>query len=223
MLIMDLPLKQPDERRRPEVRRKQTITRDERKQSLIDAARELFTAKGYHATTIDDITRSAGIAKGTFYLYFSEKREIYYEVIESFMRLIKSIGASVSDVGPGPVDFYGRIEKAAHQLIRVFLDNRQLAKLAYRESMGLDVKLQGMLREFYRELADVEERNIQLGIDLGIVRPCEPRVVAYAHIGMVERVLLALGDIPDEFPEPAIVVKELMMLAFDGVRVGARS
>ena len=39
--------------------------RDERRQSLLDGARALFARKGYHATTVDDITREAGVAKGT--------------------------------------------------------------------------------------------------------------------------------------------------------------
>ncbi|MFN2190288.1 MAG: helix-turn-helix domain-containing protein, partial [Candidatus Promineifilaceae bacterium] len=40
--------------------------------------------KGYHAATVDDITRAAGVAKGTFYLHFSEKAAVFYELIRRF-------------------------------------------------------------------------------------------------------------------------------------------
>ena len=40
---------------------------------LYDAAYELFTSNGVHNTVIDDIVKSAGVAKGTFYLYCKDK------------------------------------------------------------------------------------------------------------------------------------------------------
>jgi AcrR family transcriptional regulator len=190
----------------------------ERRQSLIEAAKVEFAGKGYHATTVDDITRQAGVAKGTFYLYFSEKREIYYEVISSFMQLIKDIGSAVgaepTDIG----DFIRRAERAAIELMEIFMDNRELARLAYRESMGLDPTLETMIGDFYREIADVEARNIQVAMELGFIRKVNPLLTAYAHIGTVERVMLALVDNPDDFGEPADVVRELMLLAWEGLR-----
>lgn len=194
------------------------MTRDARRQSLLDAAATLFAQKGYHATTVDDITRAAGVAKGTFYLYFDEKREVYYEVIRGFMELVMEIGGSIGSGAASPMDFFARAEQAAQRLMDVFMDNRELARLAYRESMGMDPELEAMVARFYREIAEVEAKNIQAAIDLGIVRNVSPLLVAYAHIGMVERVLLALVDSPEDFPDPKRVVGELMQLAFDGLR-----
>jgi AcrR family transcriptional regulator len=196
------------------------VDRDARRQSLIDAARSLFAAGGYHATTVDDITRAAGVAKGTFYLYFTEKREIYYEVIRGFMQLIKDIGRSVGQTSPDPLDFFARTEKAAVELMNIFVENRQLARLAYRESMGLDHQLEEMIRGFYQEVAELAAANLQVAMDLGLIRPVDPHLVAYAHIGMVERVLLALIDDPERFPDPEVVVRELMQLSFEGLRRG---
>src|SRR5437868_4153925 len=61
--------------------RRSPVLRDERRAQLVAAAREVFGERGYHAATVDDITRVAGVAKGTFYLYFQEKREIYYDLV----------------------------------------------------------------------------------------------------------------------------------------------
>jgi AcrR family transcriptional regulator len=192
--------------------------RDERRQSLIEAARDQFADKGYHATTVDDITRTAGVAKGTFYLYFSEKREVYYEVIRSFMELVKDIGSSVSDEPDSPLDFFERVEAAAERLMAIYLENSKLARLAYRESMGMDSKLEEMIRNFYREIAEVEARNIQVGMQLGIIRKVHPLLTAYAHIGIVERVLLAIMDDPDDFPDPREVMRQTLRLVFEGLR-----
>jgi len=205
-------------RSRPRRTADRTALRDERRATLLTAARDVFAQKGYHAATVDDITRAAGVAKGTFYLYFQEKREIYYEVVRSFLQLIKDIGRSVGESATGGTDFLSRAEHAAHELMRVFIANSEMARLAYRESMGLDPELEAMIKAFYREIAEVEAKNIQLGIDLGLFRPVNPLLVAYAHIGIIERVLLAMLDEGSGLPPPERVVKELMDIAFDGLK-----
>ena len=154
------------------------------------AARDVFGQKGYHAATVDDITRAAGVAKGTFYLYFDEKREVYYELVRSFLQHVKDIGASVAREVHTPAEFFARCEQAARELMRVFLEHHKLARLTYRESMSLDPELERLLRDFYRDLARVEADNIRVGIELGIFRTVDPMICAYAHIGMVERVAL---------------------------------
>ena len=47
---------------------------------IINAAKRLFAEKGFDRTTVDDIVRAAGIAKGTFYLHFSSKEELIKEI-----------------------------------------------------------------------------------------------------------------------------------------------
>ena len=191
--------------------------RDERRAQLIDAAREVFSRKGYHEATVDDITRAAGVAKGTFYLYFHEKREIYYELVRSFLQHVKDIGASVARKVHTPHEFFARCEQAANELVRVFMEHQKLARLTYRESMSLDPELERLLREFYRDLAHVEADNIRVGIELGLFRAVDPLICAYAHIGMVERVALALLH-ESSPPEPKHVVRELLSIAFEGLK-----
>lgn len=199
---------------------RRAVARDERRATLIAAARDVFAQKGYHATTVDDITRAAGVAKGTFYLYFEEKREVFYEVIRGFLQLIKDIGQSVGENPKGGGDFLSRAEHAGHELMKVFVANEDLARLAHRESMGLDPELEKLIQGFYRDLAEVEARNIRVGIDLGLFRPVDPMLVAYAHIGMIERVLIAALDDASglSMAKPDKVVKEMMQIAFEGLR-----
>jgi len=203
--------------KRGEPGRRSPVLRDERRAQLVAAAREVFGERGYHAATVDDITRAAGVAKGTFYLYFSEKREVYYELVRTFLGHVKDIGASVANEVHTPEQFFQRCEKAAKELLRVFRDHYSLARLAYRESMSLDAELEQMLREFYRDLARVEADNIRLGIELGLFRSVDPLICAYAHIGMVERV--AFGLLTEQKPPPPEhVVRELLSIAFEGLR-----
>jgi AcrR family transcriptional regulator len=201
----------------PEPESRSTQKRDERRAQLVAAAREIFGEKGYHEATVDDITKRAGVAKGTFYLYFSEKKEIYYDLVRSFFQHIVDIGATVAQEVNTVSEFYARIEKAALRLLGVFADHHALARLVYRESASLDPNLEKMLKEFYRQIAQVEAENIKVGIRLGIFRPVDPLVCAYAHIGMVERVALGLLREPSA-PPAADVVREMLGIAFEGLK-----
>jgi AcrR family transcriptional regulator len=59
------------------VERKQTSRR-----RLLNAARELFVARGYHQTRPQDIARAAGVGHGTFYLHFADKRDCFFAFME---------------------------------------------------------------------------------------------------------------------------------------------
>jgi AcrR family transcriptional regulator len=193
-------------------------TRDERRQSLLAAARTLFAEKGYHETTVDDITRTANVAKGTFYLYFSEKREIYYEVIRVFLEMVKEAGVLINAPTRSATEFVERTRCNARSLIRVLTENRQLTRMAYGEAAGLDARLTELWRKFYREIAEVEAQNLELGIELGVVRPCHALLQAYVHIGMVERVMLELLEHPEDFPPPEETVDEMLRAGYEGLR-----
>ncbi len=58
---------------------------------LIDAAEELFTNRGFHATSISDICKSAGTAVGTFYIYFDTKTDVYRYLMWKYQLKIKSL------------------------------------------------------------------------------------------------------------------------------------
>ena len=57
-----------------------------KQQALFETAYELFTTKGLHKTTVADIAEKAGVAKGTFYLYFKDKYDIKNRLIASKAR-----------------------------------------------------------------------------------------------------------------------------------------
>lgn len=52
------------------------VDKDQRRTEILEAATRVFARKGYHATKIEDVSREAGIAKGTVYLYFASRDEI---------------------------------------------------------------------------------------------------------------------------------------------------
>ena len=56
--------------------------REKTREKLLTAARHVFVEKGYHDAKIDDIAERAGVGKGTFYLYFKDKRAVFAELVD---------------------------------------------------------------------------------------------------------------------------------------------
>jgi AcrR family transcriptional regulator len=102
------------ERNRPPRRR---IGREQRRQDLIGAALETFTSKGVASSSVDDIVRAAGVAKGTFYLYFDTKDDIVTAVAE---RMIEGVGeqmdAGMADHDRSPVERILAVGRATRQI-----------------------------------------------------------------------------------------------------------
>jgi AcrR family transcriptional regulator len=194
---------------------KRQAARDERRAALVSAAERVFAHKGYHDATVDDITRAAAVAKGTFYLHFGEKREVYHEVIQGFLGHVEDIGRSLAAADGR--DFFAVAEVGAAEVMRVFLEHRELARLAYREALGFDAELTALVSGFYRNMAEVLAANVRRGMELGLFRDVDPMLTAYAQMGMVERVLLQLLEDATVLPPPERIVKDMVQLAFAGL------
>ena len=92
------PKQLPDEARRPSggeptfvgvgknaARQTRTQAAEERRATILAAALEEFTARGYEGARLDDVAKRAGIAKGTIYLYFADKETLFQELVRSMV------------------------------------------------------------------------------------------------------------------------------------------
>src|ERR1700704_6531997 len=71
-------------------RTKQQVVTEFRCSEILDAARKVFSKRGFRDTTVDDIAAAAGLAKATVYQYFPSKQEIYLEALrEGAVELIE--------------------------------------------------------------------------------------------------------------------------------------
>src|SRR4051812_41299988 len=83
--------------RRSAVIEPRAMNKSERRQALLRAARDVFATKGYHDAKVDDIVALAKVAKGTFYLYFTDKRSVFSELVDL---LFYRLGAAILKVDP---------------------------------------------------------------------------------------------------------------------------
>lgn len=106
---------------------------EQRREELLHAAQTLFLTKGVAATTIDDVTRAAGIAKGTFYLHFASKADVLDALRYGFVRAVSGrIADAVARRAAD--DWTGRLEAWSDAFVAAYLDLLALHDLVFVEA-----------------------------------------------------------------------------------------
>jgi AcrR family transcriptional regulator len=168
--------------------RPQSAAKAERRQQILKAAREVFAKRGYHQTTIDDIVREAGVARGTFYLYFEDKRAVFSELIDRFSAQIgMAIMRIVTDDPARPVA--AQVRENIRAIIGVCLAERSMTKILFTDALGIDSAFDRKLLTIYDTVVQLLTESLRDGQALEIVADGEPRVLAYLTIGALKELL----------------------------------
>ena len=72
-------------RRRAAAGKPRALRQAERREKILAAALEEFSARGFAATRLDDVARRAGVAKGTIYLHFRDKESLFQELVRAML------------------------------------------------------------------------------------------------------------------------------------------
>ncbi|HEY2408346.1 MAG TPA: TetR/AcrR family transcriptional regulator [Polyangiaceae bacterium] len=164
------------------------LNKTERRQQILSVAREVFAKRGYHQTTIDDIVAQAGVARGTFYLYFEDKRAVFSDLIDRFAGQISmAITRIVTDDPARPV--VDQVRENARAIIATCLADRATTKILFTDAVGIDPAFDRKLATFYDTVVQLLTESLKDGQALGIVADGEPRVLAYLTIGALKELL----------------------------------
>lgn len=111
--------------------KKSEVNKLEKRKNLMEVAYELFTTKGINETYISDITKEAGVAKGTFYLYFKDKYHLRELII-----LNKSSLVLKEAIEEASKNNFQHLEEEVIFFINYIIDylknNKKLLKLIYK-------------------------------------------------------------------------------------------
>jgi AcrR family transcriptional regulator len=146
------------------------------RKKLLAAAEALFGAKGFHGTSVVDITREAGVGQGTFYLYFESKEEVFGQLVRHLsQQLRQALGKAIADA-----DHRLDVEElGVREFIRFSAEHRDLYQIV-SESQFIDPEL---FRWYYERLARGYSRGLRQAMDAGEVVENDPETVSYCLMG----------------------------------------
>jgi len=171
--------------------------KQQRREDILNTARTVFFDKGFRDTTIDDIARAAELSRGTIYLYFGSKEEVYATVVEEGLDILYTLIKDAHNTEDDPLTNL----LAGHDAFMQFHDDYKnhynvlmLDKMQIEDV--LPPALKGRINAMLTRMADWIAGILQAGVDQGFFRPMPVQEVAYLQMGMI----MGFAQIHDKCP-----------------------
>jgi len=168
---------------------KREVITEFRTEEILQAARVVFAKNGFYETTVDEIAHAAGISKGTLYLYYKSKMDIYWaalrfgvtEMQEKVREELKSV-PSVKE----------KIRTFIQVKMEYFQKNRDFFKIYYSEfgnSFCHPIHMQKEFRDLYRRQVDFLESILLEGVRTKAIRDLSVEATACAIADLTRSVI----------------------------------
>jgi AcrR family transcriptional regulator len=131
-----------------------------RKDQILEKAAELFSERGYHATTMRDLGEQAGLLPGSLYAHFSGKEEILYQIVMAAARQFLGGMEALSGVPASPEERFRRAMRAHIEVVAADLEGARVFLHEWRALRGGRRAEIRKLRHQYEELWDQIIRDV---------------------------------------------------------------
>jgi AcrR family transcriptional regulator len=146
---------------------------------LLEAAETVFAELGYHDASIVKITEAAGVGQGTFYLYFSSKKEIFDELVLDLNHRVRQAMTEAASQGETRAD---REQLGFAAFFRFTAEHPAL----YRIVRQAEFVSPEMLHRHYERLTEGYVAGLRQAMEQGEIASGDPELLAWALMGIGE-------------------------------------
>lgn len=147
---------------------------------ILQAAQRLFARKGYDGTTTRDLAQAAGVAEGTLFRHFTNKKAILIEIAtQGWVEILTDLLTELSEMGS-----YKAVAQVMRRRMLNLHQNADLLRVCFMEAQFHPDLRDQIQSEVIGKMTDVAEAFFQTAMDRGIYRRMNPRVVAQVFLGM---------------------------------------
>ena len=169
-----------------EVQEKRKLKQLNHTVQIQEAAEKLFAEKGFHLTTVEEIAREANLAKGTIYLHFANKKDLFLSVIEKKLHvLLEKIKVGITQ----GKSFSEKIRLAIGVHLKFLENNANFFKITQtfpeQFKKELEEKLLQRVIKINSQYLALVDSLIKQGIEEGEIKNLNPRKLAVILIGIV--------------------------------------
>jgi AcrR family transcriptional regulator len=155
---------------------KKQVVSEFRQSEIITAARRVFAEKGYIAATVDEIAAMAALAKGTIYVYFESKEQIYNAVLEDDLEALLALTLEKIAAAATARE---KISAYVNARFKYCEDRRDFFRIIYIEPSGSPVLSKAKAREWLREPVRQLTVAIESAIEQKLIRPWPAETLAW--------------------------------------------
>ena len=153
---------------------------DQIRTRILRAAQRLFAHQGYDGTTTRDLAQSAGVAEGTLFRHFDNKKAILIEVAtQGWIEILTDLLTELSEMGS-----YKAVAQVMRRRMWNLHQNADMLRVCFMEAQFHPDLRDCIQSEVIAKMTDVVEVFFQTAMDKGIYRPMNPKIVAQVFLGM---------------------------------------
>jgi AcrR family transcriptional regulator len=155
-------------------------TERDTRSKILATARHLFAHRGYDGTTTKELAENAGIAEGTLFRHFTNKKAILVEVAtQGWVELLTDLLMELSEMAN-----YEAIAQVIYKRMLHLGKNYEVMRVCFMEVQFHADLREKIQQEVIAKMTDVAEAFFQTAIDRGVYRPLNPKIVAQVFLGM---------------------------------------
>lgn len=160
---------------------------DERASKIIRAARELLAEKSYHGASIKSVAKKAGIATGTFYLYFRNKEALFNAIVdEMYAELLDAI-TKARNKHNNALD---KLKASMEACVKLFIKEQHLAKILLVQIPSANTLFNNILTEIEDELIVLTKKDLDEAVENGLLPEQDTFITSIAFVGTFREVLI---------------------------------
>lgn len=155
---------------------------EQRRAEILEAALKLFSSSGFHETTMEEVAHSAGVAKGTIYLYFPSKEHVLLALKRDFMQGLTTAVADIVaeaieqlEVGKD-IDYRDIIDDIFDAVVDYHTKRSEAVEVVVRQSPSPDLMREAI--ELEREYLALITSAFRTGASYGLVHTEDPEMTA---------------------------------------------
>ena len=153
---------------------------DQTRTRILKAAQRLFASSGYDGTTTRDLAQAAGVAEGTLFRHFANKKAILVEVAtQGWVEILTDLLTELSEMGS-----YKAVAQVMRRRMWHFQKNADMMRVCFMEAQFHPELRDRIQSEVIVKMTDVAEAFFQTAMDKGIYRPMNAKLVAQVFLGM---------------------------------------
>jgi AcrR family transcriptional regulator len=185
--------------------------REEKREAVLLAAVRMFNARGYHATSLDDVAASLGISKPTIYHYLGNKEQVLVECVNRGLAMLRSAADEAADAsGTG----FDRLRAFLCRYAQINMDDfGRCVILTSDEVLSMDSATRFRARK--REIDAAVRALIAEGIADGSIAPVDVRFASFALAGALN--WPARWHDPDGALTPEQIAEKLVDIVMNGM------
>lgn len=154
---------------------------------ILDAALDVFSIKGYHDATVDEIVERSDTSKGSVYFHFPNKQRLFLALVDKFADLLER---RVVEAISGEERGIDRIRAALVACIDTFGSYRRLAKILLVQAVGLGTLFEDKRLAVSDRFADLVKVYLDEAIEIGEIPACNTTIVAQIWTGAIYEMMI---------------------------------